>query len=157
MHNFLKDRYGADELTAALGILGMLVAVIGGLTHLNWLIWLALILLALAILRAFSKNRGARRIENVTFMHLISKLPKVGDFFNDRLHHMVAADPTTMDAAGGVDMQRAARTARRIFNERDTTLFFRCRNCGAILSVPKGKGHIRVTCPRCGAKTDKES
>ena len=33
----------------------------------------------------------------------------------------------------------------------------KCKNCGQMLSVPRGKGRIRVTCPRCGTKVEKKS
>ena len=32
---------------------------------------------------------------------------------------------------------------------KDTTCYFTCKNCGTVYSVPKGKGKIRTTCPKC--------
>ncbi len=37
------------------------------------------------------------------------------------------------------------------------TLTFTCSQCGQSLSVPKGKGMLKVTCPKCGNQTIKKS
>ena len=34
-----------------------------------------------------------------------------------------------------------------------TTVYFTCDNCGQSLSVPKGKGTLKVTCPKCKHQT----
>ena len=48
---------------------------------------------------------------------------------------------------------RMRRTIRRDKEHR----YFKCPNCGQMLSVPKGKGKIRVTCPKCHAKMETRS
>ena len=35
--------------------------------------------------------------------------------------------------------------------------YFKCPNCGQQLRVPKGKGHIQVTCRSCGASFEKNT
>ena len=40
---------------------------------------------------------------------------------------------------------------------RKTHLYFKCNNCKANLRVPKGKGKIEVTCPKCKFKMIKHS
>ena len=30
--------------------------------------------------------------------------------------------------------------------------YFPCKSCGAVCRVPAGKGHIEITCPKCGGK-----
>ena len=30
--------------------------------------------------------------------------------------------------------------------------FYRCKQCGVTIRVPKGKGQIEITCPKCGYK-----
>ena len=62
-----------------------------------------------------------------------------------------AAGPqrSTSRAAGTSkeDFERAKRTAKKMWKGRKTTAYLKCPNCGQMLSVPKGKGKIRVTCP----------
>lgn len=33
-------------------------------------------------------------------------------------------------------------------------VYFKCKKCGATLRIPRGVGHVVVTCPRCGAKSE---
>lgn len=45
---------------------------------------------------------------------------------------------------------RAAALAARHTRRRDRDhRYFRCRSCGALCRVPRGRGRIRITCPRC--------
>lgn len=42
----------------------------------------------------------------------------------------------------------AIKRYKRQWTERKTHRFFRCR-CGAVVRVPKGRGKIEITCPKC--------
>ena len=42
-------------------------------------------------------------------------------------------------------------------NGRKDYKYFKCKNCRQEIRVPKGKGKLRVTCPKCGEKTIKKS
>lgn len=35
--------------------------------------------------------------------------------------------------------------------------YYRCPSCGSTLRVPKGKGKIQITCPKCGERFTKKS
>lgn len=163
MQDFMKGRYGVDDLTLSLGVLGMILALVGSLASLAPLSWIALVVVVLAILRAFSKSIAARERENQMFLDAARRIPVIGPHVGwlDRekgsrpASSASAANPGAQGS--GPDFARTKRTAERIWHERKTTLFFRCKSCGAILSVPRGKGHIRVTCPRCGTKVEKVS
>ena len=39
------------------------------------------------------------------------------------------------------------------YDQRKLFKIFRCKSCGRIVRIPKGKGKIEVTCPVCGSKT----
>ena len=43
------------------------------------------------------------------------------------------------------------------FQQRKTHRFFGCPQCKATLRVPKGKGRIVITCPRCGNEIHRKS
>lgn len=38
------------------------------------------------------------------------------------------------------------------FEQRKEYKIYRCKGCGRKIRVPKGKGKIEITCPRCGHK-----
>ena len=75
MNEFMKDRYGVDELATLMGGAGVLLALIGTIADLDPLTWLALAIILLALARAFSKNVGARRRENESFRAFAAKVP----------------------------------------------------------------------------------
>lgn len=43
------------------------------------------------------------------------------------------------------------------FTLRKTYHFYTCASCRQKLRVPKGKGNVVVTCPRCGMRFEKKS
>ena len=148
MQDFMNGRRGVDELTTALGALSMVLALIGSIFSLSPLGWIALIIVAVALFRAFSTNIAARERENDMFRDLTAKLP---------FGQGGASHASSSERGGSSDFDRKKRTAQKMWENRKTTLYFKCKNCGQILSVPRGKGRIRVTCPRCGTKVEKKS
>ncbi len=148
MQDFMNGRRGVDELTTALGALSMVLALIGSIFSLSPLGWIALIIVAAALFRAFSTNIAARERENDMFRDLTAKLP---------FGQGGASHASSSARGGSSDFDRKKRTAQKMWENRKTTLYFKCKNCGQILSVPRGKGRIRVTCPRCGTKVEKKS
>lgn len=49
-------------------------------------------------------------------------------------------------------------TARfRGLKQRRKYRFFKCPSCGITARVPRGKGKIRITCPKCGHEFDARS
>ncbi len=161
MHNFMKDRHGADELTTTLGLAGMLLALIGTLARWQPLSWIALAVVVIALLRAFSKNTAARQKENDSFIAFAGRVPGLRSFVASMGGGAASSSPRTGSASSGAasraNFERTKRTAQKMWRERKTTRFLKCPNCGQMLSVPKGKGKIRVTCPTCHAKMETKS
>ena len=46
---------------------------------------------------------------------------------------------------------------RKKWTNRKTTRYFKCKGCGQVLSVPRGKGTLRVVCPKCKTETKQKS
>ena len=46
--------------------------------------------------------------------------------------------------------KRARLTAARARRKDRDHRYFPCKSCGAVCRVPAGKGHIEITCPKCG-------
>ena len=156
MGNFMNGRYGADELTTTVGIGGMIVALIGAMAHVRWLSWVALAVIVMALLRSFSKNCEARRKENRAFCDFAAKVPGLNKLVAG-MSGGAAAASSYGSKASKEDLERARRMAKRMWKERKTTAFLKCPTCGQVLSVPKGKGKIRVTCPKCHTKMETKS
>ena len=154
MQDFMKGRYGMDELSLSLGALGILVALIGMIGRWGIVSIIALIIIVLAIVRALSKNAEARERENRTFRQLTAKVPAI-DRLLDNIDATTSALPFSTSALG--DLKRQARTAKKMWSERKTKAFLKCPTCGTMLAVPKGKGRLIVTCPKCRTKMETRS
>lgn len=132
LREFLTGRYGGDLLSASLASLSS-VSMLAGVIVLSFVkgvpgLVIALVLFAvslgamgLAIFRVFSKNLTARRAEYEWFKKNV-------------------ADPI----AGLFSKKKSA--PRRDSEHR----LFKCPKCRQTVRVPKGKGKIRITCPKCG-------
>lgn len=154
MNDFMNGRRGVDELTTTLGGASMVLALIGSIFSISWLGWIALVAVIVALLRAFSTNIAARERENDAFRDLLAKTPLAGSMRGSRPR---SSYPQDAAAPGASSFDRKKRTAQTMWENRKTTMYFKCKNCGQLLSVPRGKGRIRVTCPKCGTKVEKRS
>lgn len=125
--NFMRGRYGTDEFSRFLSYfaLAMLVASLiikaaGAASAGSALWWMALAVIVVSYLRMFSRNVERRSAENVKFLALRDR---VKGFFRRETSHA-----------------KQLRTHR----------FFRCPGCSQRVRVPRGKGRIRIVCPKCG-------
>ena len=124
-------RYGNDQLNLALIIASL---VCGFLTFFTFGIadavfsLLQLALLAIWCIRAFSRKHYNRSLENQKFL-------RIWRAFKEKNKGLFAF---------------FARLADRKHK------YFKCPNCKSRLRVPRGRGNITVTCPRCKNKFDKK-
>lgn len=86
-------------------------------------------LLAYCIFRMFSTNIAARQQENEKFESLFNR------------------------NGSASRNQGSTNTGKPMKKDTDKTLYFTCDNCGQSLSVPKGKGTLKITCPKCKHQT----
>lgn len=125
--NFMRGRYGADQLSFALLILYFIITVISMLIGIPVIGYISLILVVICYFRIFSRNVYKRSSENAKFMRLIN--PALSKF----------------------------KTKKKEFSERKTHKFYNCPSCKQRLRVPKGRGTITITCPKCKTKFDKKT
>ena len=117
MAGWMQGRHGADSLSNMLIVVGLVLTLASVVPGLDLLSWAALVCLVLALFRCFSRNEYKRASENEAYRRIVAK-PK-----------------------------QAMSVAGKAWENRKTTCYFKCKKCGAVLSVPRGKGTLRVTCP----------
>ena len=122
----MVGRYGVDPLTNFLLIVSMVILLVATLLVRNSAVHSVLFTLAVALLvigyyRIFSRKTSKRYEENQKYLRLRNRLSGRLRALRDRL--------------------RQSRTHR----------FFKCPECGVTVRVPKGKGKIKITCPKCRA------
>ena len=124
---FMYGRYGNDDLTKFLLILGLVFMVISWFPHLGWFYFLAAAVLVWSLMRSFSRKIDRRRRELDRYLRI--KKPIV-NFFKLR---------------------------RNKWRDRKTHVYFKCKKCKAVLRVPRVKGSIIVTCAQCGDRIEKKT
>lgn len=127
LRNFMIGRYGPDQLYIALFLSAVIVGILSGLTGLGLLHILAYALLIFAMFRFLSRNITRRRLENDRFLRLWWP---VRNFFVNRFKRL---------------------------RSMKTHCFFKCPACKNLLRVPRGKGRIQITCPRCGERFERKT
>jgi uncharacterized paraquat-inducible protein A len=120
-------RYGPDHLGTAMFVAALILSVVFSLIGFAFGSYISLALLGIAIFRMYSRNIPARRRENDRFLRYYAPVK--------------------------------AKIKKRVsaIRERKTHRFFTCPGCHNTLRVPKGRGKIQITCPRCGERFVKKS
>lgn len=124
---WMSGRYGYDGLAAFLWIAGILLCLLSLIKPLQFLSYLAVLVWAFAIFRVLSKNYAQRRKEQAVYQRVTGRIRSEFSFWKLR------------------------------WNGRKEWRYFRCRSCRTILRVPKGKGKIIITCPKCHSEINAKS
>ena len=122
LQSFLMGRNGPDALSKTTAFLACALLILSMVLHgmASNILWiLALACLVVSYYRMFSRNLEKRRRENQWFL------------------------------ARTAPLTRKLRQLRMRRQQRNIYRFFKCPSCGTVLRVPKGKGHVRITCKSC--------
>lgn len=117
--NFMYGRYGADQLTRFTSVVALILLVLTVFIKIPLLNVIALALLVWCYFRMFSRNTSKRYVENEKFLNIVSRF--TGRFRNGRVH----------------------------WEQRKIYRFYSCPQCRQKVRVPRGKGKICITCPKC--------
>ena len=123
----MLGRYGPDQLNIALIIFSLIISLVQRFVGLAFLLYLSYTLLLLAVFRLLSRNIPRRRAENDRFIKIWWPVRTRISRFFLRL--------------------KGLKTHR----------FFKCPGCKNILRVPRKKGKLQITCPRCGERFFKKT
>ena len=119
LHRFMIGRYGPDHLGIALVILALVLSLLNALLLHTPLLYISYFVFGLTLFRMLSRNIQRRRAENDKFIRYWW--------------------PVKM---------KFKRIIQKIKDKRKYK-YYRCPTCKTKMRVPKGKGKIRITCPRC--------
>lgn len=127
MQRFMVGRYGNDQLNQFIFIVAIISMVLEIITRQSLFYTLTLVLLILAYVRVFSRNINKRYEENMKFLQ---KKDAILNKFRKQKYY-------------------AAQ--RRNFH------IYTCPQCKQKIRIPKGKGKISITCPKCRTSFIKKS
>lgn len=119
IRKFFVGRYGQDQLGTFLVALAVISMVLRIITKANFYNVITLALLIYANYRVLSKNVYARSSENMLYLNYKNKITK-----------------------------SVSWAYLSIFG-KDGYKYIKCKSCGQELKVPKKKGKIKVSCPKC--------
>jgi len=122
LRNFMIGRYGPDHLNIAMIIISLVLNLFSGVFRFAPIAIVSYVLLGLALFRMLSRNIKRRRAENDRFIRYWWPV--------------------------------RTRISRLLANvkHRKTHRYFKCAGCNNTLRVPKGKGKLQITCPKCGER-----
>ena len=117
--NFMIGRYGSDDLGRFLMGILLILIVVSFIFRNPILQGVIWVLFLYIYFRMLSRNYAKRAAENDWYLRKTEKV------------------------------RRFIRIRQRRFADRKTYKHFTCPGCGQDIRVPKGKGHVRISCPKC--------
>lgn len=127
MQRFMAGRYGNDQLNQFIFIVAIISMVLEIITRQSLFYTLTLVLLILAYVRVFSRNINKRYEENMKFLQ---KKDAILNKFRKQKYYAAQC---------------------RNFH------IYTCPQCKQKIRIPKGKGKISITCPKCRTSFIKKS
>ena len=127
LRQFMIGRYGTDGLNQFLSIASLVLLLIAIVSRVSLFTWLGVALLIYCYYRTFSRNISKRTEENYKFYTLKDRVD--GKF----------------------------RGLKEQWANRKVYHYYRCPQCRQKLRVPRGRGRIQISCPRCGTQFIKKS
>jgi len=126
-YRFMQGRYGNDDLSKFLIGFSMVLIILSLLTKSSIFNLLFWVCLIYSYFRMFSKNHSARYAENQKYLAIKNK------WMNKWENH------------------KRMREQKKIYH------IYHCPYCKQKIRIPKGKGSIIITCPKCKQEFGKRS
>lgn len=119
---FMQGRYGFDMFSQVLVVASLIISLVASLFRISTLSIISYIPLGYAIYRMLSKDINKRVKENYKFNSMLNSLKKKA---------------------------RKTNNVINITKKSKTHKYYKCPKCKQAIRVPKGKGKILITCPKC--------
>lgn len=127
LNRLMQGRYGTDHLNRFIIALSMTVLFVSIFTGWRLFYSIGLMLMVLSYFRLFSRNISNRYQENQKYLTIKNRFLSI---FKRKGEHL---------------------------KQRKSYRFFKCPSCKQKVRVPRGKGKIEISCPKCKAKFIKRS
>ncbi len=125
--DFMSGRYGADQLSKFMLGVCVVCIVLNMFTRIRWFYLLSLVLIGICYFRMLSRNFAKRSAENEKYMSMVWKIKR-----------------------------KFQQTKNRVVQSKDFHIY-KCPSCGQKIRIPRGKGKICITCPKCRQEFEKKS
>lgn len=119
IRNFMIGRYGIDNFSKFLMGIALALCILDIFLNNIFIHSWFVIIIIYVYYRMFSKNHSKRYQENLKFLRIKNKL------------------------------FRKFNSEKAMMKERKTHRIYKCPNCNQKIRIPKGKGRICITCPKC--------
>lgn len=127
MNTLMQGRYGVDQFSSFLSRAALVFMVLSWIKPLSFLYTWAIVFIFWSIFRMMSRKFEKRRAENTAYLQLNYKF-------------------------------KVALSEQKVrWKERENYKYFKCKQCKKLLRVPRGRGKLNVTCPKCGHKMVQKS
>ncbi len=127
MTRFMYGRYGSDQLSKLYLGLAIACLAVNLFTRLNVFYLAGMLLLFYGIYRSFSKNIAKMSAQNQKYLNWRYKM--TAQYSNAKKH----------------------------WAQRKEYRFYQCPGCRQKVRVPRGRGKIAITCPKCHTEFIKKS
>ena len=124
---FMIGRYGTDELSKFMVTVAVILWVLNIFSDSRFFYSWGMLLLILAYVRMFSKNIHKRYQENQKYLEIKAKV------------------------------LNRFRKEKSNMEQRKTHHIYKCPTCKQKIRIPRGKGRICITCPKCKTEFTKTS
>ena len=132
-NKFMQGRYGVDELSRFTMVAALVLIILTMFVNIvnrsvgSILDFLGIAAIVYAYFRIFSRNIQQRYEENQKYLTMTSKL------------------------------RFRFNKEKNLMKQRKTHHIYSCPGCGQKIRIPKGKGKIEISCPKCHTKFVKRS
>lgn len=127
LQNFMRGRYGLDSFGLAIICFYFILTLFNIFLRMEIVSIISLLILIYFYFRVLSKNLYKRSQENMKFLRYY--------------------DPIRFKYSQW----------KQNFHNRKFYKYYTCKRCKQKLRVPRGKGKITITCPKCRMKFDKRT
>ena len=124
---FMIGRYGVDSLSKFMLGVALGIAVLDIFINSRFLTSWFYVLVILSYYRMFSKNYQKRYQENMKFLQIKNKITA------------------------------KFKSEKSLMQQRKTHHIYKCPTCSQKIRIPRGKGRICITCPKCKTEFTKTS